>query len=300
MKKIKIIINAFGCTGDDFDAKEVNREKLLDKDPSDARLTVNDLEQILESMIASVKEIKVLYPDEQTGMSYHHDNRVESIKFFIEFSDEKGNVQKLEEKEFFENVAEHPVLAPKVLEYCRVTDDGEEGTRIWIADEFDEGPPAGTFAILGLVHQDKKWIPDYIEFLRTNDLDHEVEQQWQIKGIIDKYGWCNETSRLAIARNVSCCGQGGTQQFKEFIDNGLGDYIKQQENRPAFLKDITREFLDYESTDHGKKLLNDSKEYYMKWRSEELEGFEFVLTEDEKVTIKEEIARRWDLFNREK
>ncbi len=300
MNEIKILINAFGCVGDDYDSKEINREKLLEKDSSDDKLTGGDLEQILEAMIASVKEIKALYPDEQTDVIYHHNNRLESLKFVIEFSDKKGNIQNLGEKEFFKNVAKHDFLAPKVLDYCRVTDDGEEGTRIWIADEYGEGPPAGTYAILSLVHRDKKWIPDYINFLRTNDLDHEVEQQWHIKEIIDKYGWCKETSCLAIARNISCCGQGGTQQFKEFLDNGLDRYIKLKENRPVFLKDITREFLDYELTAHGKELLNDSKEYYMKWRTKELDHFESVLTDDERETIKEEIAQRWDIFNREK
>ncbi len=299
MNAIKIKIYAYGCTGNDYDGKEIKQEKIIAKSSSDNRLTEFDLKNILNNIIISIKEIKALYPDEQKDMIFHHDNRLEQIKFSIEITNKENEIiNTFDEQSFFEKVAIYNSLSQLIIDYCQITDDGEEGSRIWISNEYDEGPPAGTYAILALVNLDKKWISNYIEFLRTNDLDHEMEQMWDIKKIIDKYGWCNETCRLAIARNVSCCGQGGSQQFKEFLNNGLRDYLILKENKATFLKSLLQEFIDYELTDHGLKLLNGSKEYYLKWRIPELSSFESVLTKKEIKILKEKIEARWDTYQK--
>ena len=245
MNKIKITIKAFGLIGDDYDGKEIQQEKIVNINSSYKDLTQEDLKQILKTLIASVKEIKVLYPDEQTDVISHNDNRLFSIKFEITSIDSTGSCLLLEEKSFFELVAKHNSLAPLILDYCKVTDDGEEGSRVMITHEYDEGPPAGTYAILALVNQDKKWITHYIEFLRTNDLDHEVEQMWHIKAIIDKYGWCKETYELAIARKVTCCGQGGKTQFKLLVNDGLKESLNENRNREIFLVSVLKEFQEW-------------------------------------------------------
>lgn len=235
MTMITVFIKAYGCIGDDYTGKETTQDYQLEKDLTDSQLTEKDVRVILESLITSIEQIKALYPDEQTEVLYHNHNRLESLKFEIVVEDKSGLSQTFEEKNFFEAAAKCSSLSHLILKYCDITDDGEEGLRISIMDEYGEGLPAGTHAILALVNEDKSWIPSYIEFLRTNDLDHEVEQMWDIKSIIEKYNWGKETCRLAIARNISCCGQGGNEQFNDFLNNGLSDYLNSNENRKEFL-----------------------------------------------------------------
>ena len=247
--------------GDDYEGKEFQLEKNVNYNPSENQLTERNLKQILKTLIASVKETKLLYSDKQTEVISHNYNRLESFKFKVIFNNNDGSSQIFEEKSFFTKAAKFESLASLILEYCKVTDNGEEGTRIWIIDEHAEGRPAGTFAILALVDQNKKWIPKYIEFLRTNDLDHEVEQMWDIKNIIEKYGWCIETYELAIARNISCCGQAGKEQFESLIKSGLNDSLNNKNNRELFINSILKEFQEWKSFEF--RLKDGSKDYYL-------------------------------------
>lgn len=297
MNQIRLLVKAFGCVGDDYEGKETFKNKLIEKDLAAIELTEKELKQTLESLISLIKEIKALYPDEQEEVVFNHNNRLESIKFEVTYIDETGVLKVIEEDAFFKKVALYKSLSSLILEYCKVTDDGEEGSRIYITDEYDEAPPAGTYAMLALVHQNKKWIFNYIEFLRTNDLDHEVEQMWHIKAIIEKYGWCDETSRLAIARNSSCCGQGGREQFNYLLENGLLDYLKEGKNRFNFLNGIRHEFIDNISTPHEIKLLRGHKDRYLKYWTPKIHAFKSVLTSCELEYLIEQVVLQWNTFN---
>lgn len=294
MKTIKITITAYGCVGDGYSGKETKQEKILDKDTEEDQLTEIDLKEILETLIVSVREIKALYPDEQTDVIYHHDSRLACIKFEIILEDHNKILRSFDEQSLFIEAAIHQSLSQLLLDYCRVTDNGEEGTRIWISHEYDEGPPAGTHAILALVDQDKKWIPHYIEFLRTNDLDHEVEQLWDIKKIIKKYDWCEETIRLAIARNISCCGQGGRQQFNDLLNDGLKDYLKKEKHKKYFIDSIIKEFQEWDAVEF--RLKDGSKKYYIEYIISYVKHFSPILTEDEINKIEILLLDRWDVF----
>ena len=74
MNNIKILIKAYGCIGDDYEGKETIKEELIEKDSAQVDLTENDLKQILKYLINAVKEVKILYPDQQTEVVFHHDN----------------------------------------------------------------------------------------------------------------------------------------------------------------------------------------------------------------------------------
>ncbi len=161
----------------------------------------------------------------------------------------------------------------------------------------DDETPAGTYAALALVHKDKKWIPNYINFLRSCDLDHEVEQSADIQKVIEKHGWCEETCRLAIARLVSCGGQFGEEQFKEFLKNGLNDYLKVSENRIMFLKNVIREFNE---ADKINRYLSYPKEQYLHRISMWVKFFEMVLTEKEMETLHSEVSILWNKHNKKK
>ena len=296
MNKINILINAFGLIGDNYEEKEVLHEKILTKDLSDNHLNETDLKQILETIITSIKEIKLLYPDEQTNVIQHFNNRLDSIKFEIKFIDSTNTSKTLEESSFFELATKHESLASLILEYCKITDDGEEGNRLMIRNEYHEGPPAGTYAILSLVFQNKKWIPNYIDFLRTNDLEHEVEQMWNIESILKKYGWCLETYKLAIARNISCCGQAGKEQFDRFIENGLRESLSNKRNRNIFLENILNEFQEWKSFEF--RLKDGSFDYYKKYIISYVDHFSKLLTLNEITNIESFLIQKWDDYNK--
>ncbi len=290
------MIDAYGYIDDDDNGKEVKQEKILTKDPNSNQLTVTDLKEILTVMITLVKEVKTQYPDQQTDVIHHHDNRLEHIKFQIQFKNNNNTIHNLDEESFFKEAATHESLSELILGYCKVTDDGEEGTRIYISHEYDEGSPAGTYAILALVNQDKKWISSYIDFLRTNDLDHEVEQMWHIRAVIDKYQWSEDTCRLAIARNISCCGQSGRQQFNDFIAEGLENYLEKEGNKKMFIDNILKEFQEWDAVEF--RLKDGSKKYYINYIVSRVKHFEKVLTEEEINKIEIVLLDRWDMFQK--
>ncbi|KAB1158312.1 hypothetical protein F7018_08995 [Tenacibaculum aiptasiae] len=296
MNEINIFINAFGLIGDNYEEKEVLHEKILTKDLSDNHLNETDLKQILETIITSIKEIKLLYPDEQTNITPHNCNRLDSIKFEIKFIDNTNTSITLEEPSFFELAAKHESLTSLIIEYCKTTDNGEDGNRLIIRNEYDQGPPAGTHAILSLVHQNKKWIPYYIQFLRTNDLEHEIEQIWDIEAILKKYGWCVETHKLAIARNISCCGQAGKEQFDRFIENGLEKSLNNKRSRDIFLESILNEFQEWKSFHF--RLKDGSFEYYKKYIISYVQHFEKLLTKSEITSIESFLLQKWDDYNK--
>ncbi|WP_298956318.1 hypothetical protein [uncultured Nonlabens sp.] len=302
MTTIKILIKADGFVGNNYNVKEATHEKFIKKDLNGILLTEEDCKLILKALITSIEEIKALYPDEKASVRHHHivkyhnNTRLKSFTFEIVFEDKSGSSHTINEYNFFNKAAKHTDLSTLILKYCDITDDGAEGTRIWIMDEYDQGPPAGTYAILALVNQSKKWIPPYIEFLRTNDLDHEVEQMWDIKSIIDKYGWIKETCRLAIARNISCCGQGGTEQFNDFLNNGLSGYLNIDKNRKGFLDFILQEFEEWDAVDF--RLKEGSEKYYKSYIVNTVSNFDKILDEEEINKIKTVLLKKWEDYNR--
>src|SRR5690606_5895857 len=122
----------------------------------------------------------------------------------------------------------HPLLHAYALE----TAEGAHGHAIWSDDE----TPSGTHAIVPLVMHDRKWLPDYLRFLRSNDLDHEVDQAGDIDAIIERYGWAPDTLALAAARLVSCQGQFGEEQFGQLLEEGLSDHLDTAKGRGDFLE----------------------------------------------------------------
>ncbi len=294
MNTINIQYKAFGYKGADYTGEELALKKMINKDASTLDLTIKDLRSILEMHISTVKEIKKAFPDEKANARFHNDNTVEEISFRINYK-QGEKILALNEKQFFKEVAEHEELAPLIIEYCNVTADGEEGTRIWLPESEDyESHPAGTHAIMALVRKDEKWIPEYINFLKTNDLDHEAEQIWHIRELIETYGWSKETIRLAIARNISCIGQAGTDQFQQMLEGGLTVYLQKEKNREEFIKAIHEEFDVWENVNY--RLKDGSKELYLDYIVSRVENFKEILNDKEIETIKSRLLKRWDNY----
>ncbi len=292
MDEILIKMQALGYNSDYDEIKKIQK-KSVSKDLSSAGFSENDCKAVIEAMISSVNDVKPLYPDEDVPEG----NKLVSVSFKIAYKVPGKKALNFDEEKIFKEAAPYDSLAGAMLEYIRATEKGDEGSRVMMPenDEY-ESHPAGTFAILSLVLRDKKWIADYIDFLRTNDMDSEVMQRWHIIEIIEKYGWCEETSKLAIARNVSCCGQEGKEQFESFVKEGLADYYAVPENRKAFLANIRTEFLSWSNFTF--RLEDGDKDYYESDVVSYTNHFEALLSPEEIKGIEEFLLQQWNDYHK--
>ncbi len=135
---------------------------------------------------------------------------------------------------FFRRAASYKELRPLIAEYVdRIIQYAQSEKLLWSHDEL----PAGTDAIESLVFIDKKYIDKYIEFLRINDMDHEVHQNYGIGYIIKKHGLDEDTLRLVAMRLGECIGQHGDENVGMLLENtNLGEYLNEQKHAAQFLR----------------------------------------------------------------
>lgn len=209
--------------------------------------------------------------------------------FQLQSLDEDGNVvSELSETEFCEHAAGFSALHPALHAYAVATAEGAYDSRMWA----DSETPAGTAAILALVMRDRRWISTYVDFLRTCDLDHEVDQWGDLDEIIAEYGWQEDTCALAAARLASCHGQHGEEQFSGWLETGLRDYLDTAEGRAAFLAAVRAEF-DADGPQMREKLTM-SHESFCDDADFWLDFFAPVLDESELEALRLHAHGRWD------
>lgn len=138
---------------------------------------------------------------------YHDDTQSEPIYFEKAKADEKPT--RIEAQYFFDQVLEqYPDLTPELAKWITYPNSlGEAGGHC--TDEY--GKYLFLEPILALALHDKKYIRDFIQFMQTNDMDHETDeyQEEPMDAIFDKWGICNETVELVAARQGSIHGQQG-------------------------------------------------------------------------------------------
>ncbi|MBW3635171.1 MAG: hypothetical protein KY445_01740 [Armatimonadetes bacterium] len=123
----------------------------------------------------------------------------------------------------------------------------------------DEQHQAGCFAIEPLAFRDVRFVSNYAQFLRGNDMDHEVFQEDVIDGLIEKWGWCEETLELFAARCTFATGQ-GSHQIAELRDKyALIEYIQSSENAEKLRQMIVRGILLNYSTFWGQNSPEDRR-----------------------------------------
>ncbi|WBX74179.1 hypothetical protein PG913_02855 [Tenacibaculum pacificus] len=266
------------------DNAKLKGEFIFDKKSNTVLISENDIETILSELTALIIDLKKKH-------------KIYQFSFNINLIDENdtSKVLFIDEKALFNEVRKYNTLSSATIKYLKVTDDGEYDSRIWEDCE----NPLGTEAILSLVSKDKKWMPEYINFLRTCDLDHEVNQGGDMEELIEQYGWNKETCSLAIARLITCCGQHGSEQFEDLLENGLSDYI--QENKLLFLEKLMEEFkyaLDSDSC--YSPSLNGLKEDYLNEFFEYIEALNNILDKNDFDKINIYLSNYWDAFNNKK
>lgn len=268
---IKIKIETNNNSQSDYD-------KIIEKKSEGKELDSNDLSAILSTLNTVLIELKSKLKVFQFSYNIKLINASQDVITCFE-----------DENSLFEEVAKFDSLTQQIVEYTKVTDNGAYNSRIWEDDE----SPLGNEAILALVAKDKKWVPEYIQFLRTCDLDHEVNQWGNIEEIIGRYNWCEETASLAIARLLSCCGQHGDEQFKEFLKGELSTFIKR--NATLFIEKIITE-IKYISTGRRYSSVM-SEEYYLKSVFEDIGLVTQSFNEDEIEKIKQAVSETWNADN---
>ncbi|WP_222846701.1 hypothetical protein [Chitinolyticbacter meiyuanensis] len=179
-----------------------------------------------------IDELRARTPDDA-------DARLIEFSFEVALHADDGAIQQQwSEHAFFNEAARNNALVPQLLAYVAACADGARGERIWADCE----TPAGTHAMNALLMLDRKWIPAYIDFLTSCDLDHEVDQAGDLDLAIETYGWHTDTCALAAARLVSCHGQFGEEQFQGWLESHLGEYLATGEGSADFAKAILAEF----------------------------------------------------------
>lgn len=132
-------------------------------------------------------------------------------------------------------------------------------------------------------------MPEYINFLRSSDLDHEVEQPNDIEKIITLYGWTEEICSLIIARLFSCHGQNGNVQFSCLLETPMADFFKN--NKKIVIDKLIEEFENtaiFRNNFMPSNEYNYTGEHYIE---DVLYMSEFIslFNEEEIVTIKERL-----------
>ncbi len=179
---------------------------------------------------------------------------------------------------FFRKAASHNELHPLILAYVdSLIKQSLEGNRLWSGDE----TPAGTDAIEALAFSDAKYIKKYIEFLKTNDMEHEVYQDYGIGYIIKTHGLNEDTLRLIAVRLTECLGQHGGENVSMLLEETeFGEYLEEEENAELFLKHLQEAFM---TALKNRNYDEEYKELYISIFEEVFEEYPAILDEVEKM-----------------
>lgn len=116
---------------------------------------------------------------------------------------------------------------------------GGPGRRPWA----DEETPTGAAGAAYLAASDVRWVPAYLDYLASCDLDHEVHQAAEMDLVVATHGWGPATAALAAARLWRLGGQQGEEQVAGWREeSGLEDYLQSGPGADAFLAAVRSEF----------------------------------------------------------
>lgn len=120
------------------------------------------------------------------------------------------DVPPFSELTFFMAAAAHESLQPMVLKFLQAVINKNSEQTIWVNEEL----PMGLNAAFALANTDKQYIPHFIQFLRTCDMNHEVYQPYFIDILLQKWDKTEESLLLLASRGGSISGQFGFEGIK--------------------------------------------------------------------------------------
>ncbi|MDF2192085.1 hypothetical protein [Paraflavitalea sp. CAU 1676] len=222
------------------------------------------------------------------------------VQYAFKFTsnDHKAGEPEIEfsEGDFYHQAVKFESLHTLIIQFVKATTDdcSSRPEHYWADDE----TVVGTAAMLALVYHDKKYIPDYIAFLRKNDLDHEVNQGVDINGVIKRYGWCRETAYLAAARSLSCYGHHGRDFFKDLLQTSeLKTFIAKTENFELFYEGIVRDFKENHHPLYKGHYLGGPKEEYWSSIDYMVDNLNPLLKEAHKQRLRNDLETFWDEYH---
>lgn len=142
------------------------------------------------------------------------------------------------EHEVYRQACAFPGLHDQVHALVQATAGGPR-RRPWA----DEETPTGAAGAAYLAVADLRWLPAYLEYLASCDLDHEVHQAAEMDAIIASHGWNPATAGLAAARLWRLGGQHGDEQVGQWLEeDGLDGYLDSRAGAAAFAAAVQAEF----------------------------------------------------------
>lgn len=106
-----------------------------------------------------------------------------------------------------------------------VTEVNRDHAVLW----WDDERHAADQAALALALHSREQLPLFGDFLRSNDLDHEVEQGTHLDQVVAAHGWSEETIALAALRATNGSGQHGQEQVVGWATSGLRQALLETE-----------------------------------------------------------------------
>lgn len=111
---------------------------------------------------------------------------------------------------FFLSAVEDSNNINKIIAFIKQIMQRNLVEKTWLDDEM----PMGLNASFALAYNDKKYISEFINFLRTCDMNLEVYQTMFIELLENKWQICYEVLELLAARTNSISGQWGVEEHE--------------------------------------------------------------------------------------
>ena len=153
------------------------------------------------------------------------------------------------ELSFFIKATENKDNLDQIQTYLQKVIKKNESKVLW----FDDEMLMGLNAAFALAFNDSTYISDFVDLLRSCDMNHEVYQTYFIEILLSKWGICKETVSLLAARSGSISGQYGIEAYNIpelmdeqkalFVENLFKDALKSKAVFPDLLIDAL-EFLE--------------------------------------------------------
>ena len=165
-----------------------------------------DVSKKLDFMITKLDNL-CEYARENGGIRFGKYQENNFVEYEINLHD---NLPSYSELVFFLSAAEDSNNINKILTFIQEIKQKNQIKKTWL----DEEMPMGLNASFALAYNDKKYISEFIDFLRTCDMNHEVYQFIFIELLENKWQVCNEIIELLAARTNSISGQWGVLEHK--------------------------------------------------------------------------------------
>jgi len=165
-----------------------------------------DVSKTLEALLANLETL-CEYATENKGIKYGKYHEESFIEYQINLHD---NLPSYSELVFFLTAAKNSSNFNVIVSFVEAIMQKNKTKKVWL----DQEMPMGLNASFALAYTNKTYISNFIDFLRTTDMNKEVYQYIFISLLEKKWGICNEVIALLAARIHSISGQWGVESHE--------------------------------------------------------------------------------------